>query len=77
MYNTNVVILHFFGLHDELIIIVALSDVTFINDLTQQGYVEAGFFTGFDLLGKDMLVPCIQFSTLTPFPISKGQPTIC
>jgi hypothetical protein len=77
MYNTNAMIFHSLSLHGELIIIVALADATYINHLTRPGYVETGFLMGFNLLGKDMLVPRIQFLNLTPFPISKGQPAIC
>jgi hypothetical protein len=54
-----VAILHSSGLHDELIITMALVDMTFINHLTRQGYVEVGLLTGFKLFGKDMPIPCI------------------
>ena len=72
----NTAIFHSLDLHYELIITVALADATFINHVTRPGYVETGFLMGFNFLGKYMLVPRIQFLTLTPFPISKGQPTI-
>jgi hypothetical protein len=35
MHDTNVAIFHSLGLHDELIIVVVLADVTSMNYLTQ------------------------------------------
>jgi hypothetical protein len=52
MHNTNAMIFHSLGLHDELIITVVLADVTSINHLTRPGHVETGFLTGFDFLEK-------------------------
>jgi hypothetical protein len=61
MLDMNTTIFHSLGLHDELIIVVVLADVTSINYLTQPGARRDWFLNRIRLFGKDILVPLTHF----------------